>query len=687
MYHSLRTLKEKIHALCDTLLSIPNSYVSVISYSGHNQTERILSAVKCDETTFKMSNLHNIIDSGLYIKGVTVISEPLNQAIDICQTLASVCDKHHIALFTDGCLVPLQWNSTTEENKCFDVARYCRDNGIFLNAVGFGQYYDRDFLNALVSTAGNGAVLHIDYIRDYFDTIIKAINKVNEDEMIKIDLTSMASPEKFNKIFNVATSQMDSHLALRTMNPLLDTFAVIDADYMMVDNKEYNFPPDSISLKYAIEDFYYSLARYYLTIDDLDNYEFIVKLLGDIGLYEQTQNCFSFIEKGNAINKVTDCLFDINKRYLRGKQPEINKVNEDLCILEILNLILNDNSSMLYWDMLTPYHRVTQKTNSIEDSVQFTRDPENLIPISSISIGSEKLNIGIKVKINGIVTNQVTGHQLNASIQRDYNIVNGGNINVPYLNARLSESLFNLFKDQNILILNGLNSYIETQVYTINLIGIKSVNKRILKSKSATEVATLLYEIAEAKCEQWAFNQIIKDFLGDKTQLDFSNLSFAEQELRSELRINEKNIYSPAAVEKDLTTPFEIYPARYFTWDIARFPETKVKENFKNRINQFIINSGLKSDDEIINMLNQLVASKKRQMRDKEFLVNSIRIASALINKSPFMWDEITDKAKKTTDKILERNMVVGGTVTIKKKLLDDKLLEQKSWTQMVKCN
>jgi hypothetical protein len=687
MYHSLKALKIKIHALCDTLLFIPNSYVSVITYSGHNQTERILSAVKCDHMTFQMNRVHEVIDSGLYIKGVTVISEPLNQAIDICQTLASVCEKHHIALFTDGCLVPLQWSSEKEENKCFDVARYCRDNGIFLNAVGFGQYYDRDFLNSLVSIAGNGAVLHIDYITDYFDVILKAINQVNEDDMVKIDLTSVASPEKFNKIFNIGTSQMDSHLSLRTMNPLLDTFAVIDADYIMVDNEEYNFPPDAISVKYAIEDFYYSLARYYLTIDDLDNYEFIVKLLGDIGLYEQTQNCFSFIEKGNAINKVTDCLFDINKRYLRGKQPEINKVNEDLCILEILNLILNDNSSMLYWDMNTPYHRVTQKTNSIEDSVQFTRDPDNLIPISSVTIGSEKLNIGIKVKINGLVTNEVTGHQLNASIQRDYNIVNGGNINVPYLNARLSESLFNQFKDQNILILNGLNSYIETQVYTINLIGIKSVNKRILKSKSATEVATLLYEIAEAKCEQWAFNQIIKDFLGDKTQLDFSNLSFAEQELRSELRINEKNIYSPAAVEKDLTTPFEIYPARYFTWDIARFPETKVKENFKNRINQFIINSGLKSDDEIINMLNQLVASKKRQMRDKEFLVNSIRIASALINKSPFMWDEITDKAKKTTDKILERNMVVGGTVTIKKKLLDDKLLEQKSWTQMVKCN
>lgn len=75
MCGNLKTLKEKIHATCDTLMSIPNSYVSVITYSGHNQTERILSAVKCDNTTFQMTDLHQVIDSKIYIKGVTVISD------------------------------------------------------------------------------------------------------------------------------------------------------------------------------------------------------------------------------------------------------------------------------------------------------------------------------------------------------------------------------------------------------------------------------------------------------------------------------------------------------------------------------------------------------------------------------------------------------------------------------------
>jgi hypothetical protein len=694
MCGNLKTLKEKIHATCDTLMSIPNSYVSVITYSGHNQTERILSAVKCDNTTFQMTDLHQVIDSKIYIKGVTVISEPLNQSIDICQTLAKIADKHHIALFTDGCLVPMQWNSETEERKCFDVAKYCNEHGVFLNAIGFGQYYDREFLQALVSIAGNGAVLHIDYIKDYFDVILNAIRKVNEEYVFKMDLSAVGTLDNVNKIFNIGTSQMDTTMSVRTINPLLDIYAVIDSEYLLIDGQEYQFEADKpMEDDFAIQEFYYSLARFYMQEDDLDNYEFIVRLLGDIGLLEQTDNCFSFIEKGNALNKISNCLFNLDQRYLKGKHSQINTLNENLCILEILQAIITDPDSTLYWDMNTPYHRVTQKAVSIDDFVAFRKDENDLLPVFNISIGSEKLNIGIKVKINGTVTDSVNHLSHAASIHRDYNIVNGGNINVPYLNAQLSETLFNQFKDEGILLLT-LNTYVPTQIYTINLIGVKSVNKRILKSKTQSEIAQLLYDIADLKCEQWAFNQVIKELLGDKTKLHFSNLSFEEQELRSKLRIDEKGIYSPASVEKDLTSPFEIYPAIHMPWDIARFPEKKVRENYVNQIKQNLINLNFNIDnptdnelDDMIKSLNYLSTSKKGYMRELEFTVNSIRIASALINKSPFVWDEVTEKSKKTNDKILNRNMVIGDKVVIKKKLLNDILIEEKKWTLLIKAN
>ena len=48
----------------------------------------------------------------------------------------------------------------------------------------------------------------------------------------------------------------------------------------------------------------------------------------------------------------------------------------------------------------------------------------------------------------------------------------------------------------------------------------------------------------------------------------------------------------------------------------------------------------------------------KKEIKEREFKVNCVRIASAMMNKSPFIWDVELEKDKKTTDKILNRNMV-----------------------------
>ena len=695
MYHNLEMLKTKIHETCDALLNIPNSYISILTYSSHNQTERILSAVKCDEMTYKMNNLHKVIEDEIYIKSVTVISEPLNQAIDICQSLAGVCDKHHIALFTDGCLVPWEWNSKTEERKCLDVAKYCNEHGIFLNAIGFGQYYDRRFLKELVAKAGNGAVLHIDYVEDYFKIILNAINKVTSDELTEVNILAVNNNYLLGTVLNLSTSQMSKKMIVKSINPNNNTFAIIDADYIIVnEDDEIHFNNNQILDldNIIIEDFYYSLARYYLQEDDLDNYEFILSLLGDVGLLEETMNSYSFIEKGNARNKITQCIENPAKRFLNGKVPNINSLDEKSCILEILTDIINDENSTLLWDMETPYHRITQKSISKEDTISFVRNDNRFLPVHKVSIGSEKLNIGINVRIDGTVIDSESTYSKPACIYRDYNIVNGGNINVPYISAMLSYDLFAKFIAEGII---PLSQYDADSIINIELLGIKSVNKRILKSKSLTEITDMMVNIADLKCKQWAVNQLKKEALGDKTQLQFSNLSEEDKFINSILRLDAYGLYTPLAVEKDTSSPFEIYPAIFMTWNIARFPEKKYKENYLNNMKDIIIKAGYqfgKNDEDIIDLLNIVSRATKKAIQSDEFIVNSIRIASAMMNKSPFIWDEINEKDKKTTDKILDRNMVIGGKVTIKKKLVENifdgnKLIEEKKWVQLVKCN
>jgi hypothetical protein len=55
MSGNIRVMKERLQITLNALLKIPNSYVSVITYSGHNQSKAILSTVKCDEMSYKMA--------------------------------------------------------------------------------------------------------------------------------------------------------------------------------------------------------------------------------------------------------------------------------------------------------------------------------------------------------------------------------------------------------------------------------------------------------------------------------------------------------------------------------------------------------------------------------------------------------------------------------------------------------
>lgn len=684
MSGSIKTLKERIITTLKALLQIPDNFVSVITYSGHNESKRIISGVKCEETFYKMADVWNVIEEELYIKSVTVISEPLEHSIHICKSLAGTCNKHHIALFTDGCLVPTGWSEETEREKCFKVAGLCNNEGIFFNAVGFGQYYDRAFLKELVETAGNGSVIHIDEIKDYSDVILDIIKKVNSGKLVRVDV-SVAE----GTVFHIPDSIMKNSIGIRKSNGRRNIIAVINSPAIKVDDRLY--PVDlHTPLDYpgTLDDFYYSLARYYAREENMDSMEFIIKALGDTALFEKVQNCYSFIEKGNAINSITGALENMSLRFVKGRNSIVESGNERLCILEILQSIINDNNSELYWDMNTPYHRITQHSKQIEDHIVFMKQENGLIPVTNISIGSEKLNIGVKVRIEGDVTDKISGFTKAACIYRDFNIVNSGNINVPYLNARLSKKLYESFVQEGII--TPSDAYDPDNIHTISLTGIKSTNKRVLKSMSMTEIAENLYSISDLKCRQWALNQLIKEVTANSDALSFSNMTNEGQETSRLLRIDQNGIYSPSSIEKDVNSPFEIYPAVFLTWDILKFPEKSIKEQHLSKLKESITNIRYnlsKDDRDIYHYLSSELSTVRALMRSSEFKVNSVRIASAITGKSPFMWEETGEKAKTCTDKVLNRNMVVGGKLSYCRKTVGDKAIEQKKWVQLIKCN
>jgi hypothetical protein len=453
-------------------------------------------------------------------------------------------------------------------------------------------------------------------------------------------------------------------------------------DETILVNKEIPIGDDTI------EDFMYSLGRHYLQEEDVDNYEFVVMSLGDTALYNSTENCYSFIEKGNAVNKVTEIIEDKSKRFLGGRNPIIYSLeSEKMCVLEVLNDIMKDENSKLFWDLKTPYNRITQASKSVEDNIKFNRQESGLMPIVSLSVGSEKLNIGVKVKIDGTVEDSVSGLTKEAHIFRDFNVINGGNVNVPYINAVLSDELVDKLNKEGIIELNSDYSIKGVlNIYKLNFVGLKSANKRLLKSMTLSQIVENLKSIADLKCKQWAINQVKKLVMGDKEKVEFStNLSIEEIEIRKLLRIDENGTYIPERVEKDDTSPFEIYPSVFMTWDI-KFPDKKTKEKYLESI-KCSLGNFREGDVDVYNKLDIMLSGVKKEIREREFAINCVRIASAMMNKSPFLWEAGLEKDKTATDKILQRNMIVGGKVNIHKKVFNEDIIEQKKWVQLIKTN
>lgn len=677
MWDSIETLKEKLKICLEQLTVDGNNYVSIITYCGHSQSRVIVNAVKCDKVSYKMAKVYETIQNEIHAHSVTVMSEPLDKSILIVKGLADVCDNHHIALFTDGCLVPTNWGYREEENKCFEVAEICKRDNIILNAIGFGRYYDRDFLKSLVSKASNGQLVHIDEIEDYAKTILELIRMVNNSEVIEVSIE--------NKDFFVlnGVKKFSSPTIIKNFQKNTDNIIVTFDEELVIDGTKYevksNKMDDSI-----LEDFLYSLSLYHVINEDVDSAEIVMAQTGDIALFNVVNNCYSFEEKGKVMNALNETIIDKSKRFTEGKKEisVLTAEEEPICLLEILDEILKDKDSSLLWDSKYKYKRITQKTKQVHDSISFVYPTEGYSRVTSISIGSSKLNIGVNVEFNGKSRDEESGLEIPAKIFKDYNLIVNGNINTEELCCVLSNELYVKFKDMDIIKKSIV--WNNQTVHVIDLNKIKSTNKRTLKLMSQEEIAKGLERIEDLGVHQWAIKQVIKQVVGEEDKLELSNLSEEEKELRRFLRVNEKGVYEPLKVEKDEVTAFEVYPSIVMEWKVEKYPTKQNQTNFKSGYENDI--QGLERD-EAFELLNKKLFEVQTEKRTLEQRINIVRISSALIGKSVFLWENTVSKNKKANDKTLNRNMVIGEAMDVSTKKVEEVNVRQDKYTLLVKAN
>ncbi|MGL4848449.1 MAG: VWA domain-containing protein, partial [Clostridium sp.] len=491
MREKIDELREKVKLTLEGLKKGRNNYVSIIVYSGHLESKIIIKGIKCEKKSYEMGEVFEKIDKEFYIKTSTVLSEPLEKAIEMVRRLEDVCSKHNIVLFTDGCISLDKWSIEEEKEKILKVINICKEKDIYFNAIGFGKYYDREFLKKIVRTIGNGEVNHIEEIKDFYKNIIEISKNINEKNNLTLDI-------KNKEYFIVNNGQLckegKTKISVCEDEVLICTFN----EELKIENKIYNNKRIEKRKKEIVEDFLYRLTLTHLLNEDVQSAEVCMAELKDVYGFSALQNCLSFTELGQAINIIKDLAVNKEKRFKKGKS-DINLEEENICVLEILEEIIKDEESMLLWDYSYRYKRIGKLTKRKEDRYKFIRPLTGFGEVTDITIGSKKLNVGLLVKVKGEVIDTDTMLKLDGHVFRQYNLILNGNINTDRISCILSKELLKKFKKEKII--KEKNRFGENIIYTLNLKKVKTTNKRIMRSLSIEDIGKGLYEAEELKCK------------------------------------------------------------------------------------------------------------------------------------------------------------------------------------------
>ncbi|MGL4451199.1 MAG: VWA domain-containing protein [Sarcina sp.] len=659
MRDNIENLKKSLKETLKVLRKEGLNYVSIILYSDDENVEVIAKCVKCDDASYRLTKIYKNINANVYARENTTLSSALKESKKVIKSLKERGVKHHILLFSDGYISNIQ-NQKEEKKLCFEEIEALKEDKISISTIGFGGYYDRDFLREIAARSYNGRFNHISDIKDYHVIAATEIARVNNSEAINLEVTNS---EFFIQELREVIKERGF---IKNLNLRTDNIIVVFDEELVINDKKIKVTKKAIKRE-VIEDFSYSFLRYYVENDNITGMEEFLDILGDQYAYDKLINCNSFIEKGSAIEFLENLINDKSKRFKLGKkETKIKKDKEAMCLLELLHEIINDDECKLLWDYSYGYKRIGVKENQIEDTYKFQRPKIGFGEVTDLTISDKKLNIGVRVKIKGNVQNQVNKLKLDACIYRDYKLVVDGNINTDEIWCILSKNAKSLLRKEKLL--KGTIKVYDKEVCVINLKDIKLTNKRVKSLINENTIAKYLYDIEVLRCEMWALNKFITEIFSEKAKIQvLENISFEELETRKLFRVDNKGVYAPLKIEYDLNKPYEFYISKAIEWKIEKFPRAKERKAALDKYKVLIVGEMNESYKRVLNKLEEV----KKEKKYKQFLVNMVRISNRFDEKKVFIWDTITEKKKVQTDPEFKKNMIVGGIVKVGIKELD----------------
>ena len=156
-------IDDLIENVKDTIRFIPDGdYVSIIWFSGADQCNVLIKGAQ------KNDSLYKLLDSLKSTLGVTCFSTPMKEVGNIIGDLKAICPNFSVTVFTDGQPV-VSWGTEEEIRRTLENIDVWKDEVLALNTIGYGNYYDQDFLKQMSAKSVFGQFIHSSKIDEYKD--------------------------------------------------------------------------------------------------------------------------------------------------------------------------------------------------------------------------------------------------------------------------------------------------------------------------------------------------------------------------------------------------------------------------------------------------------------------------------------------------------------------------------------
>jgi len=692
MYGSIVGLMEDVKK---TFRAIPvGDYISVVWFSSEGENGVVIKGYKKTEND-DFKDVDNLIDSIKYTVGCTCFYEPMNLVKSIINEMKPLCPYYNVTLFTDGCSC-CRVSPFEDYKKTYDITESFKNDIMAMNTLGYGYYYDKEFLTKLAEISEFGRYNHSSDIKEYSEIFTHNYERVKDMIVDKVDIEAGWCDILY--LNSKSTKLAKDKMNLSSIERRKNQFLVIIPENVTTSIKINDEVIDIAKLKEGkildstIKNLLYAYAYESYYKGDRETCLDILKELKDKYFIDEQLHAFTIDETSKFMKSLNKAIFYNKERMKSGEAPD-NYIPADdaFCIMDLLKILSEEGN--YYIPSISSYNRIGLQVVDTFNLFTPKKDYEIFAPFNdNLVFNKSKLNISIKFTRDGVVDiNPKQAKKVGLPEHIDskqfqtHTIIKDGHLNVEKIKVKLSnesyDKLLKIKNEENADFLIFTDRSYSENICEIDLTKLPVINRQYLKDSHIDKVMYSVIENTKLEVQQKVLKYLIeKNPIKTSTYVPdyaISNTQFNEEQIEvlKEHGLNEFLTY--AGVNRKVTEKNEndYYEARELEFQlkgctsipaIDKGLETYQKAVDKNKEPNFmskeIHNAMLniqvrleslgfdKDSIEEKQELENLLKAVKEKLISNRIELNTIKMAKVLTSS---WWEELVvdkDKYTFTTD-------------------------------------